>query len=335
MGNCIIVQKNGSGGNSYTAGTGIDLTNNMITNTIMDGSVREKDGIDLNTIIEPGVYKVKGGSTALNFPSGNSAVLVVYYYDSTWLMQIYYRAGGSDTNASNVYQRYNYNGTWGVWVQHYNSLSLTGGTGIDIKNGVVTNIFQQLSGVDLNTVTYNYQGYAATNCTNKPTSTGGGFSAFFQHGASVIHGFQLFNQYTTDDLYFRRYNNGTWGTWTRVVTYYKTGETVTISNAPANDIFCNGFVTGSAKSIYFYLPLNKPVDASNVTFSSLYIVPRGDQGYMNGSSMVDVCADSNYTVTAKPAQGGIKILVEKTTAFTVTNNTPVALQVRGRTFTFS
>ena len=38
-----------------TAGTGIDITNSVITNTIFNANLNQKSGIDLNTITEGGI----------------------------------------------------------------------------------------------------------------------------------------------------------------------------------------------------------------------------------------------------------------------------------------
>jgi len=130
-------------GSTLTAGTGINITNDVITNTIFNANLNQKNGIDLNTITEGGVYYVYNGSTALNFPSGASGALVVIKDSSAYSRQIYYRHGTLNSADQYWYSRLVNSSTQEAsdWVQFYNSKTLTGGTGIEIANGVINDQF--------------------------------------------------------------------------------------------------------------------------------------------------------------------------------------------------
>ena len=133
---------------NLTFGTGINITNGVITNTIFNANLNQKNGIDLNTITEGGVYYVINGSTALNFPSGATGALVVIKDSGTYSRQIYYRHGTLNSADQYWYSRLVNSSTQEAsdWVQFYNSKTLTGGTGIEIANGVINDQFVYKAG---------------------------------------------------------------------------------------------------------------------------------------------------------------------------------------------
>lgn len=324
---------------SLSEGEGIDIINNVISN-VFDN----KSNVDLDTLMTNYQGYV---FTVTNMPSGesNNGFLIVLgrKNSTTTAFQLYV-----PYNADKVYTRIRLNSAWGGWQVLYNlssltagtgisisngviSNSLTGGNGITISNGVVTNYYTHLNEADLDSFSNNmFIGYAFKS-TNRPANTSD-FGMLIQlvgAGRKMQMYYNLYN----GDLYIRRYYGSQWYDWHKY--NYSIGDTVTVANAPANEVVCSGFLTSSGTTVNFQLPLDKPIEGTTVTFSSLYVVLRGGQGYLDGSSPIDVCANSAYTVTGKVTDGGIKVIIEKTSAFTGTNNTPVAVQVRGRTYRFS
>lgn len=99
---------------------------------------------------------------------------------------------------------------------------------------------------------------------------------------------------------------------------YKPGDTFSVaSNTP-----CSGFVSSSSTAIYFSITTQKSMaNITNITLSCSDFTSRGINGYLT----TDVnLSDSIYsTLCTKANNNTIQVRVTKSTAFSVTNNTPV------------
>lgn len=200
---------------------------------------------------------------------------------------------------------------------------LTAGTGINITSNIIKTQFDQLTSPDLDTVNYNYQGYV-TSSTNMPSGVSGyGELIVASRGASG-NCIQLYSPADVNRLFIRKYYNNAWTTWREFSDCYMAGDTLNFSKY----VYCTGYITNSAKTIIFQLPLTKYISASNVSFSAMYVDIRGIEGTI--ISNTDVIADSTITVTTGINNSGIVVSLDKTTAFsTVTNNTPITVTLRG------
>lgn len=158
----VIASTNSNEFTSYSAGTGIDITNNVIstdlqggtginvtddviTNTALDATLRYLDSsYDLDNVLEEGIYQCYNCS---NIPSGTNGVLIVIKVSSSnTYRQIFFRQGTINSNDYNWFSRQITANTKGDWVQMYNDKSLTGGDGITISNGTVTNDYTYKAG---------------------------------------------------------------------------------------------------------------------------------------------------------------------------------------------
>ena len=91
--------------------------------------------------------------------------------------------------------------------------ALNAGTGIDITDGTVSNVFAYLESPDLDDITYNYQGYVRV-ATNTPTSTTSGVLCVIarDNGQQLL---QLFSPYNANTLFMRSFNSS-WTAWTQI-----------------------------------------------------------------------------------------------------------------------
>lgn len=97
---------------------------------------------------------------------------------------------------------------------------LTAGTGIDISNNVISNQFANLpSGTDLNTIRYNYQGYAPTP-TNAPSSAS--YNLIVVCRKDGLSGIQIASKYNDTVVYARTWytqsDTRIWNDWKRIIT---------------------------------------------------------------------------------------------------------------------
>lgn len=131
---------------TYTAGDGIDVTNNIISNIILDASrkaaVRD---VDLNDMTTAGIYYVIAtDSTAAenyHYPSGANGLLIVARTSSSIIRQFFFRVGTVGSNEQYWYSREASGTNFGEWMLLYNSKTLKGGAGIEIANGVINDQF--------------------------------------------------------------------------------------------------------------------------------------------------------------------------------------------------
>lgn len=110
-----------------SAGTGIDISNDIVTNTGLNANLRTYRDTDLNTITTGGTYYVQASSTSVasscNYPNGTNAILIVVNTTGTTnCKQFYFRIGTTDSNDHNWFARSISNGvaTVGTWYRIYN-----------------------------------------------------------------------------------------------------------------------------------------------------------------------------------------------------------------------
>ena len=117
--------------------------------------------------------------------------------------------------------------------------------------------------------------------------------------------------------------------------YYKSGETVTVKNGK----MCVGDITGGAKDLRFELTLDKKLtNITSVSFTSLNITIRGIAGYVvSDSSGVQIVNNSEYSIVRKEitSENTILVDVQKTTAVSTTNNTPITVYINACTMTLT
>lgn len=132
---------------------------------------------------------------------------------------------------------------------------LTAGTGIDITGNEISNKFQELVGVDLNNIKYNYLGYVRS-VTNGPTENGLLISVA---GSQNVQTLQIFRTLSTSQnlLYTRFFNAGDnkWTSWEKLSTI--STPTITIGDISNSNIiakqqgdvvFLDGYVVSNAKT---------------------------------------------------------------------------------------
>ena len=127
-------------------------------------------------------------------------------------------------------------------------------------------------------------------------------------------------------------------TYNGVKLFYTSGDSVSFYSASANFAGC---VSDGTKTLYFTIPLCKPVMAEKVSLSG-YVIGRGINGYINGtawgdSTAINMSGSTGYTITTHLRETGVDVLVTFTSAITnATNNTPVNLHPYGTlTLTFN
>ena len=112
---------------------------------------------------------------------------------------------------------------------------------------------------------------------------------------------------------------------------YHPGDTVTIER-----MYCAGGVTGSGKNLYFYVPLASPLwRVYNATISNpgkaLITARKAEGGYIAHN----VNVSSLGTPSCVPYENGVSISITASSAYNVTNNTPVTVTVKNLTLEFS
>lgn len=116
--------------------------------------------------------------------------------------------------------------------------------------------------------------------------------------------------------------------------YIKSGDTMT-----SDYIISDGFITTSAKKIFFNINLHKNQELINtITINAGSVYIRGIGGVIEDSvsNPIDLTSET-YTVSITPANDyEIMIGIEKSSAFSsATNNTPVSILITGLSLTFS
>lgn len=117
--------------------------------------------------------------------------------------------------------------------------------------------------------------------------------------------------------------------WENASVEYKVGDTVNISG-----IF-SGFLTSSQKEITFSIPFNKPINSSvtGITFSGGWTIRSVGGTYLANNVALSSLGTINIFSFSSV---GVVVQVVASTAFSETNNTPLAVQARSNvTATFT
>ncbi len=258
---------------------------------------------------------------------------------------------GNDGTMSDATSEVNFTDSFGIDDTHYAqsrislapaSASVLGGvkpgTGIAVdSNGVISNSFANLDGVDLDTITYQYVGYCNSNCTNKATSASGLLISKCDEN-NTDDGIQVYvstaTTVTARGIWYREKISGTWGMWKRVDNYYQIGDVVTFTN---NSYECVGAMGTGSANFSFVIQLPHPIAQSvtSVNFTNLNIRPFGISGQLMSGSVLT--STYNATATLIKESGAIRVQVSKAdgTAFSETALTPLAIFFSGLSFTFA
>ena len=117
--------------------------------------------------------------------------------------------------------------------------------------------------------------------------------------------------------------------------YYKSGDTYSVSGR----IVDNGYISDSCKQIMFSLTM--PKNMKNVTPTITELKANGRHvggGYIFSNAFIaagyDVLNDPDITVTVTKEEDFITVLLQSTTAWSVTNNTPVSMSLEALEVTF-
>lgn len=248
----------GGESSSYTAGSGIDITNDVIsadttvvaTQNDLSGKVSKTGDTMTGALAINNNQQLKMNTDAdfSKTPSSNYYSSGVRFFDSNnaqyGVAQI--------TNLTNGNKGFNIGGQRIINnTTYYNGLrllvdssgkavvvlqgtdapaswrtaigaqaTLTAGNGIVISGNTIINRFTNLTNVDLNTIRYNCQAYAGDSCTNKPTTNGGMFICTMGSNDGT-YGAQLFITYATTNqgVYYRRFNGSATPTeWVKLIT---------------------------------------------------------------------------------------------------------------------
>lgn len=118
--------------------------------------------------------------------------------------------------------------------------------------------------------------------------------------------------------------------------FYQSGDTYSVSGR----IVDNGYISDSAKQINFTLTLPKSMANVTPTITELKVNARhvgGGYVFSNGyvSAGYDVLADSNITVNLTKEDDYITVVLQSTTAWSVTNNTPISIACESLEITFT
>lgn len=207
----------------------------------------------------------------------------------------------------------------------------TAGTGINITNNSISNVFAQLSSINLDDVQYNYQGYIY-NATNRPSgTTNNGLLMSFFRDVADYRGIQLYADVyytgTTRGNIWSRVYNTTWSSWRQLSDCYMAGDTLTLNSF----INVSGMAVNNTQ-LRFLIPLEKPINASSVSASLLSITL-----YYNGTRYInnkDVVSDSNYSLNTYLRNNGIEIYLTSNSSI-FTQYSVVGVGINSATFTFS
>lgn len=127
--------------------------------------------------------------------------------------------------------------------------------------------------------------------------------------------------------------SGVWSEWKRLLIeddiYYKNGDTFTnISN-----IACIGHLTSSSKDILFTLPVEKRLDnISSITINSISAnIRHADGGYIVQGDL----ASFGTITSSKSTNNLLRIRLDLTTATTLENNVPLAVDISNINITFN
>lgn len=245
--------------NAVNQGDVIKIAHKNLTEALRAGT--DLNGVDLDTVLDSGIYVCRNGNSTLHYPSGTNGILVVIkdvYYDSI-VKQFYFRIG--TTNASDFYwySRQIAGSTIGNWIQ--------------FTNGIELNRSNNLNNATLNLDSNGFPYIRFINTSNT--------SCQFIFNESVL-----------------KYQSNSGGSWTNISVFdrnYQAGDTWSRVRTSKGWLLCAGHLVTST-SIIFTIPFAKPINASSVAFTKFVIgAARGISG-TNVVSNTDVATDTNYTL---------------------------------------
>lgn len=187
-----------------------------------------------------------------------------------------------------------------------------------------------LSGVDLNDITYQYMGYVSGITAHTPTEVDSGtLISVCSTGGTV--GWQLFKPGGKQTIYSRKRSASTWGSWGLVSDVILPGDSISFSSGVS--ITGGAYVDSGATKIRLSIPLGKTINATSVSCTALYINIANTNGYMT-SALTNLVGETGYTVTASINSyvNGIDITIDKTSAFTTYPNSTAVTQYSGATY---
>jgi hypothetical protein len=174
--------------------------------------------------------------------------------------------------------------------------------------------------------------YALSNTTSGlPEGTNGVLWVFNSISDSTY--IQIFRRHGTagtndQNLYIRRGSDVAWGSWVKFcgtfdTSYhlrYASGDTIVLDNM----IFA-GFLTSSAKNIWFFIPL--PKDLSDITSASLSVDTSWEARHSDGGYLIQTAPLASYgSITCEVVSTGVRITVQASSATSFTNNAPVSVR---------
>ena len=137
-------------------------------------------------------------------------------------------------------------------------------------------------------------------------------------------------------VWVRDYSGATphWEPWRELRWAYIAGDTAIAEDTT----MCPGFITNGSAELDFSIPMPKDVPSVSCTLTSLKIIVRGVNGYVDvfdyANRNTERIGASGYTITAKGVNGNLNVIITKSSTLTnATNNTPVTVSVVSAAFT--
>lgn len=201
---------------------------------------------------------------------------------------------------------------------------IAGNTGISgtYSNGTLTlsNVFDNLSSKDLNTIKYQFDGYS-TSSTNYPSGTNADGALVCAFNTDGTRGLQIYSPHgsTNNYLWARRYFASAWQSWEQYFPAYMAGDTIELVGST-----CAAYIYSSSQTLIAFVPVSRPNKATNATIKNLTLSLRNASGAVGSTGVAIVTngtAASGYTASATVRSNGISISITKSAGWGVTNNT--------------
>lgn len=171
----------------------------------------------------------------------------------------------------------------------------------------------------------------STTTSGLPEGTNGVLWVFNSISDSTY--IQIFRRHGTagtndQNLYIRRGSDVAWGSWVKFcgtfdTSYhlrYASGDTIVLDN-----MIFSGYLTSSAKNIWFFIPL--PKDLSDITSASLSVDTSWDARASEGGYLIQSSSLASYgSITYEVVSTGVRITVQASSATSFTNNAPVSVR---------
>lgn len=285
-----------------TAGTGIDITSNTISNQFASLANPDLDTIKYN--YQGYVY----GATNIPTGANNNGLLCSIFRKTTTDrgLQIYV-----PYNSDEMYFRRCSASAFNSWVKLQNFLNLTG----------------RYNSPDLNTLKNTFIGYV-TQCTNGPPASSYGYLYVNKSNDTYVQ--QLYCPANTHMVFERQLYNGTWTSWEKITTKYYPNDTFSISREASEYNIITGQVL-SASLLAFSIPVPGPIVATGVSITAMTGCLRQAS---TGTTTINFVTDTSYTLESFVSENGINFTITKS-GHGLTLNSPVMLDLRSATFKFS